>query len=378
MFNLVYLFMRYQELLPATAQQLRSQVESVVPDVKNLDKYLPRRDGVIFVGLFAAISVFFDYILYVGVDSQKPRMILCAWTWGIIDSSFDAAIGIASGNMSFMDGLARTPAPVDVTVPTEKPLFHVYGKSIQERGAELELRLPPTPAKFTAATKKYSHDNETEPSARAPKEQVVDYQSTIIDHDTYRLTQEQNAVLLIYVILRLIFKVVALAGIKDFASRVAIENEKRSLALQLGHEAETVSLEEPTAPMPATWKRRMAMPVAVLPPPPKPPPTPVVPPYIPGAPDIPFPPPPGFIVQPSPHGRGPPPPPGFRPEFEGPPGPGVPLPAAVGASPPRDGPRGARASMMLDDTGTARIEPTACTGVVKLRLQGPGPFRKPD
>ncbi|XP_075741896.1 uncharacterized protein LOC142793494 [Rhipicephalus microplus] len=151
---------------------------------------------------------------------------------------------------------------------------------------------------------------------------IVDYQSTIVDHDTYRLTQEQNAVLLMYVLFRLIFKVVALAGIKDFASRVAIENEKRSLALQLGREAETVSLEEPTTPMPPQSKRRSAMPIAVLPPPPKPPPTPVVPPYIPGAPGIPFPPPPGFIVQPHPGGRGPPPPPGFRPEAEAPPGPG--------------------------------------------------------
>ncbi|XP_075741897.1 uncharacterized protein LOC142793510 [Rhipicephalus microplus] len=74
MFNLVYLFMRYQELLPSKAQQLRSQIESVMPDVKNLDKYMPQRDGTIFVSLFAAISAFFDYILYVGVDSVSHKI----------------------------------------------------------------------------------------------------------------------------------------------------------------------------------------------------------------------------------------------------------------------------------------------------------------
>ncbi|XP_037505399.1 amyloid beta A4 precursor protein-binding family B member 1-interacting protein-like [Rhipicephalus sanguineus] len=211
---------------------------------------------------------------------------------------------------------------MEITVLTEKPLFHVYGKSIQRHGVESERRLPLTPATPAGAGKEVPRDNETEPSVRAPREQVVDYQATIVDHDAYRLTQEQSAILLMYVLFRLIFKVVALAGIKDFASRVAIECEKRNLALQLGHEAETVTLEEPTTPTPPKSKRRMAMPIAVLPPPPKPPPTPVVPPYIPGMPDVPFPPPPGFIVQPPPHGRGPPPPPGLRPEFQAPPGPG--------------------------------------------------------
>ncbi|XP_065308796.1 uncharacterized protein [Dermacentor albipictus] len=320
MFNLVYLFMRYQELLPAQAQQLRIQVESVMPDVKNLDKYMARRNGVIFVSMFAAISVLFDYVLYVGVDSQKPRLILCAWTWGIIDSSFDAAIGIASGNLSFMDGLARTPAPIEVTVLTEKPLYHVYGKSVQRLDAAPELRSPFTPA---TPAEKGPHDNETESSVRAPREQVSDYQSTIVDHEAYRLTEEQSTVLLLYVLLRLIFKVVALSGIKDFASRVAIECEKRKLALQLGHEAETVSLEEPDVPGPPQSKRKIAMPPQDMPAP-RPPPPPVVPPFIPGMPGIPFPPPPGFIAQPLPGGRGPPPPPGMLggPEIRSPAPPG--------------------------------------------------------
>ncbi|KAH7954922.1 hypothetical protein HPB49_022818 [Dermacentor silvarum] len=293
MFNLVYLFMRYEELLPAQAQQLRNQVESVMPDVKNLDKYMDRRDGVIFVSLFAAISVLFDYVLYLGVDSQKPRLILCAWTWGIIDSSFDAAIGIASGNMSFMD--------------------HLHGKSIQRLGAAPEVRSPLTPA---TPAEKGPPNNETVSSARAPREQVIDYQSTIVDHEAYRLTQEQSTVLLLYVLFRLIFKVVALAGIKDFASRVAIECEKRNLALQLGYEAETVSLEEPAVPGPPK-SRKIAMPVPQDLPAPKALPPPVVPHFIPGMPGIPFPPPPGFIAQPPPDGKeppdgkGPPPPPGM-------------------------------------------------------------------
>nr|XP_037276528.1 P30 adhesin-like [Rhipicephalus microplus] len=142
---------------------------------------------------------------------------------------------------------------------------------------------------------------------------IVDYQSTIVDHDTYRLT-----------------------------------NEKRSLALQLAHEAETVSLEDPTPPMPPNSKRRSIFASRHATVSPQLLPIPVVPPCILGAPDIPFPPPPGFILQPHPDGRGPPPPPGFQPEVAAPPGPGFLLPATDGTSPPHDGPRGAWASIMFN------------------------------
>ncbi|KAL3178260.1 hypothetical protein MRX96_038770 [Rhipicephalus microplus] len=101
-----------------------------------------------------------------------------------------------------------------------------------------------------------------------------------------------------------------------------LQKEKRSLALQLGHEAETVSLEEPTPPMPPNSKRRSkfayrhaTVSQQLLP-------TPVVPPCIPGAPDIPFSPPAGFNVQQHPDSSGPPHPPGSRPEVEAAPCPG--------------------------------------------------------
>ncbi|XP_077520078.1 uncharacterized protein LOC144129891 [Amblyomma americanum] len=302
MFNLVYLFMRYHELLPVEAQRLRDNIENVMPDVKNLDKYMTRRDGNIFVGAFAAISIAFDFVLYVGVDSQQPQLILSAWTWGIIDSSFDAAIGIASGNMSFMDGLARTPEPVEIGATTEHSL-HVYGKSIQRLGTEQTYQSQLT-AVTTAPTEADSRDNHTE-SVRTPREQVVNYQSTIVDHDAHRLTEEQTSVLLLYVIFRLIFKVVALAGIKDYASRVAVEREKRELALQLGYEADTVSLEEPFVPGPPKSKRGSTSGVW------KPTPTPPAagpaggPPGAPAGPA----PSPGIVLPP---GLEPPPPPGFR------------------------------------------------------------------
>ncbi|KAK8763995.1 hypothetical protein V5799_033398 [Amblyomma americanum] len=248
MFNLVYLFMRYHELLPVEAQRLRDNIENVMPDVKNLDKYMTRRDGNIFVGAFAAISIAFDFVLYVGVDS-------------------------------------------------------VYGKSIQRLGTEPTYQSQLT-AVTTAPTEADSRDNHTE-SVRIPREQVVDYQSTIVDHDAHRLTEEQTSVLLLYVIFRLIFKVVALAGIKDYASRVAVEREKRELALQLGYEADTVSLEEPFVPGPPKSKRGSTSGVW------KPTPTPPAagpaggPPGAPAGPARS----PGIVLPP---GLEPPPPPGFR------------------------------------------------------------------
>ncbi|KAH6920513.1 hypothetical protein HPB50_028499 [Hyalomma asiaticum] len=103
MFNLIYLFMRYHGLLPPDALFIKQEIETVIPDVKNLDKYLPRRDGTVFLTSLAGISVVFDFILYAGVERQQPGMILSAWMWGVIDCSLDAAIGIASGNFTFMD-----------------------------------------------------------------------------------------------------------------------------------------------------------------------------------------------------------------------------------------------------------------------------------
>ncbi|KAK8763996.1 hypothetical protein V5799_033395, partial [Amblyomma americanum] len=39
MFNLIYLFIRYYDLMPPDALRIRKDIESVIPDVKNLDKY---------------------------------------------------------------------------------------------------------------------------------------------------------------------------------------------------------------------------------------------------------------------------------------------------------------------------------------------------
>ncbi|KAH7954921.1 hypothetical protein HPB49_022817 [Dermacentor silvarum] len=103
MFNLIYLIMRYHDLLPPDALQVKQQIERVMPDVKNLDKYLSRRQGAVFLSSLAGISVVFDFILFVGVEQQQPGLILSAWLWGVVDCSFDAAVGIASGNFTFMD-----------------------------------------------------------------------------------------------------------------------------------------------------------------------------------------------------------------------------------------------------------------------------------
>ncbi|KAH9372805.1 hypothetical protein HPB48_001321 [Haemaphysalis longicornis] len=76
---------------------------------------------------------------------------------------------------------------------------------------------------------------------------------------------EQTMALALYVAFRLIFKTVALAGIKDFASRVSIELEKRELALGLGCEAESVSLTEPPVPARPKTGRGLSKPSPIRP-----------------------------------------------------------------------------------------------------------------
>ncbi|XP_077552314.1 uncharacterized protein LOC144166658 [Haemaphysalis longicornis] len=179
MFNLIYLFMRYNELLPKDAQKVRREIESVMPDVKNLDKYMTPRQGTILVSSLAGISILFDSILFLGVGYEQPSMILSAWTWGVIDCAFDFAIGIASANMTFMDEYRKTQE-YTATQPGGPPV-----------GNATEYAMAPVTV--------------------APKN----------DHDAHRLGAGQLTLLLLYVLLRLSFKVVALAGIKHFASHVA-------------------------------------------------------------------------------------------------------------------------------------------------------------
>ncbi|EEC13660.1 hypothetical protein IscW_ISCW010425 [Ixodes scapularis] len=104
--NLIYLVVRFRSDLPPELKNAKEAIESVLPDVKNIDKYVPRREGTIFLCSFAAISIIFDVVLYVGVENDVYCMILSAWAWGIVDCSVDFVVGIASGNMTFLDTVA--------------------------------------------------------------------------------------------------------------------------------------------------------------------------------------------------------------------------------------------------------------------------------
>ncbi|KAM7292440.1 hypothetical protein ISCGN_025600 [Ixodes scapularis] len=167
-FNVIYLFMRHHDLLPDEMKALRRAVEKVLPDVKNLDKYLEPSPGFIFLSSLAGISAVFDFVLFAGVENENRRLILSAWLWGIVDASFDVAVGIFSGNFSFLDGLARS---------TWK------GPSMRPQ------------------------------------------------------VSEQVAVLVTYVILRLIFKMVALAGIRDFSAQLELNRYKKWMALDIARQA---------------------------------------------------------------------------------------------------------------------------------------------
>ncbi|CAN7939113.1 unnamed protein product, partial [Ixodes hexagonus] len=102
--NLVYLVLRHRDDLPEELQDVKESIEKVLPDVKNIDRY--GKEGTILLCSLAAISLVFDVVLYAGVDHDQYSMIWSAWAWGIVDCSFDFVIGIASGNMTFMDTVA--------------------------------------------------------------------------------------------------------------------------------------------------------------------------------------------------------------------------------------------------------------------------------
>ncbi|KAL1431345.1 hypothetical protein MTO96_014202 [Rhipicephalus appendiculatus] len=256
-FNLIYLFMRYHELLPPDAVMIKQEIESVMPDVKNLDKYLAPREGTIFLGALAGISVVFDFLLYVGVEQKQPGLILSAWMWGVIDCSLDAAVGIASGNLTFMDSLSREPKTTTVTEPEDKSLIlyrKMYGNTTTQQT---------TPTTIFATDDEGPRSNDTEyararkatlrrkmygnsimmhkmptTSATSPRDMYASSHTVPVLADisafnttVYRLTDEQVSVLVFYIILRLTLKLIALAGIKDYASQVVIQRQRRYLEM---------------------------------------------------------------------------------------------------------------------------------------------------
>ncbi|KAL3208881.1 hypothetical protein MRX96_052433 [Rhipicephalus microplus] len=137
MFNLIYLFMRYHELLPPDAVLIRQEMESIMPDVKNLDKYLAPRDGTYLSehsrrpsALHSISSFTWEW------NNSSPGLILSAWMWGVIDCSLDAAVGIASGNLTFMDSLSREPKTSPVTESADKSLIlyrKMYGNTTTQQ-----------------------------------------------------------------------------------------------------------------------------------------------------------------------------------------------------------------------------------------------------
>ncbi|XP_077520075.1 uncharacterized protein LOC144129888 [Amblyomma americanum] len=261
MFNLIYLFIRYYDLMPPDALRMRKDIESVIPDVKNLDKYLAPRDSTVFLSSLAAISVVFDYILYIGVEQQHPGLILSAWLWGIIDCSFDAAIGIASGNMTIMDSLARQPDFVPTTKPVESSL-DIYRKTYGT------APLPKTVKPLTTQEPPLSNDTEY---VHARKKQVVGNQEAIAGTELYRPHVHCGA------------QVGALAGIKDYASYVVAQRQTQQLDKRLDYEAEEASIKAAADAGVQQVAVESCVPVQPMLPPlelvPQMPPPPTVPPY---------------------------------------------------------------------------------------------------
>ncbi|XP_065308790.1 uncharacterized protein [Dermacentor albipictus] len=354
MFNLIYLFMRYQDLLPPDARLVKQEIEKVMPDVKNLDKYLTRRDGALFLGSLAGTSVMFDFILYVGVERQQPSLILSAWLWGVVDCSVDAAVGIASGNWTFMDLYRRMYGNTTAQQTTSTTIATDEGP----RGNDTEYargRKKPIYRKAhgsATVSHKMTKINATGGDRRtvhAPSQKVLvsGYESIAANSTAYRLTEEQTAVLVVYIILRLAFKLMALAGIKDYSSYVMTQRQRRQLEKRRDYEAQQTNIMDPSGVQTQDSMRGFSVPLPVMMPPGElapMPPEPLAPP--PGhvtPPPGPLPHPPGHLPPPQgplPYPPGPvTPPPGPLPHPPGPlPHPPGHLPPPQGHLPPPQGP----------------------------------------
>ncbi|XP_065308791.1 uncharacterized protein [Dermacentor albipictus] len=281
MFNLIYLFMRYQDLLPPDARLVKQEIEKVMPDVKNLDKYLTRRDGALFLGSLAGTSVMFDFILYVGVERIYRK------------AHGSATVSHKMTKINATGGDRRT-----VHAPSQKVL-------------------------------------------------VSGYESIAANSTAYRLTEEQTAVLVVYIILRLAFKLMALAGIKDYSSYVMTQRQRRQLEKRRDYEAQQTNIMDPSGVQTQDSMRGFSVPLPVMMPPGElapMPPEPLAPP--PGhvtPPPGPLPHPPGHLPPPQgplPYPPGPvTPPPGPLPHPPGPlPHPPGHLPPPQGHLPPPQGP----------------------------------------
>ncbi|XP_064482632.1 uncharacterized protein LOC135395332 isoform X2 [Ornithodoros turicata] len=303
------MFMRYEDLLPTEPTHPLKLLEEIAPAVKNLDRYMTPMEGTLVVGGLAAISIVFDACLYVGVENEKPHLVLAAWAWGILDSAFDFTIGVAAANMSFMDGLARptehptterpstrygqynpgrepervvmepkpeeTEAdnltasmtagaaegrkrPRDVVVdeeqgrlpglarPTEHPTTEQpstrYGQYNPGREPE-RVVMEPNPEEIEA-------DNLTASMTAGAEERRKRPRDLVVDEEPGRLPDAKLTVLLLYVVFRLVFKVVALAGIKEYVSWMREGIRKKELAEKLGKMALPVTVKSPPAACP--------------------------------------------------------------------------------------------------------------------------------
>ncbi|XP_064487520.1 uncharacterized protein LOC135399705 isoform X2 [Ornithodoros turicata] len=141
-------------------------------------------------------------------DTDSRCMVLSAWMWGVVDASLDFCIGIASGNMSFMDAIARKTT----TPPTESSPRYADAYRRTTSGSEpIEKGNPANKYRIDNETEYFDAPLEVEPNALVtpePEEQPV------------RLPVGRLLYLIAYVILRLVIKTIALAGIQDYASRM--------------------------------------------------------------------------------------------------------------------------------------------------------------
>ncbi|XP_054930190.1 uncharacterized protein [Dermacentor andersoni] len=97
--------------------------------------------------------------------------------------------------------------------------------------------------------------------------QVSGYESSAANSTAYRLTEEQTAVLVVYVILRLAFKLVALAGIKDYSSYVMAQRQRRQLVKRLDYEAQETSIKDSSGVQTQDSMRGFSVPLPVMMPP---------------------------------------------------------------------------------------------------------------
>ncbi|XP_064482633.1 uncharacterized protein LOC135395332 isoform X3 [Ornithodoros turicata] len=273
--NVLYMFMRYEDLLPTEPTHPLKLLEEIAPAVKNLDRYMTPMEGTLVVGGLAAISIVFDACLYVGVENglarptEHPTTERPSTRYGQYNpgrepervvmepkpEETEADNLTASMTAGAAEGRKR---PRDVVVdeeqgrlpglarPTEHPTTEQpstrYGQYNPGREPE-RVVMEPNPEEIEA-------DNLTASMTAGAEERRKRPRDLVVDEEPGRLPDAKLTVLLLYVVFRLVFKVVALAGIKEYVSWMREGIRKKELAEKLGKMALPVTVKSPPAACP--------------------------------------------------------------------------------------------------------------------------------